>query len=116
MLYYIAKLGLSAALILAVSEIAKRSPLLGAIVASLPLLSVLAMIWLYQETKNPQAIATLSYSIFWMVIPSLVLFISLPEFLKKDVPFYPALLFSSILTVLAYFLMIFLLSKIGTRI
>ena len=107
-LYNILKFALSAALIVCISEVAKRHSLLGAALASLPLVSIFAMVWLYIDTQNVQAIAVLSRDIFWLVLPSLVLFISLPIFLRW-VPFYFALLISCLLTSLAYFITLLLL-------
>ncbi len=67
----------------AISEAAKRSTLLGGILASLPLTSLLAFIWLYGETGDTGKIANLSVSIFWYVLPSLVLFVALPILLAR---------------------------------
>ena len=82
MVYNIIKIVISAILIVLISEIAKRNTLLGSVLASIPLVSVLAMIWLYIDTQNTQQIILLSKGIFWLVLPSLVLFITLPIFLK----------------------------------
>jgi len=112
-LYYLLKVIISAVLIVLISELAKKSSLFGAIVASLPLVSILAFIWLYVDTKNIEEISRLSYSIFWLVIPSLVLFISLPLFLKAGINFYGSLFFSIVITVVAYYLMITFLGKFG---
>ena len=68
------KVLLTAVLVVAISEAAKRSTLLGGILASLPLTSLLAIIWVYGETGDTARIANLSVSIFWYVLPSLVLF------------------------------------------
>ena len=100
--YDLLKIGISAILIFIISETAKRSSLVGAIFASIPLTSVLAMIWLYIDSKNVEAISQLSIGIFWLVIPSLILFVSLPVLLKLKFGFYPALGLSSLLTVLGY--------------
>ncbi len=81
-MYYIIKVLISAILIVGISELSKRSSLIGAILASIPFVSVLAFIWIYVDTKNVETISKLSYSIFWLVIPSLVLFVILPIFLK----------------------------------
>lgn len=113
MIYAILKIGISAILIVVVSEIAKRSSLLGAVFASIPLVSVLAMIWLYQDTKNLEQISLLSKNIFWLVLPSLVLFITLPIFIKIGWSFYGALMSGLCLTILAYFLMIWILKNSG---
>lgn len=82
MAYYIVKILLTTASIVAISEIAKRSSFFGALLASIPLISVLAMLWLYIDTKDVSKISSLSMNVFWLVIPSLTLFLSLPFFLK----------------------------------
>ena len=72
-MYYIIKILISAILIVGISELSKRSSLIGAILTFIPFVSVLAFIWIYVDTKNVETISKLSYSIFWLVIPSLVL-------------------------------------------
>lgn len=116
MLYFSIKVILSALLIALISEMSKKSSFIGAILASVPLISVMALIWLYVETKNIQKVIGLSYSVFWLVLPSLVLFVSLPVFLKLKVPFGIALPISIVIMVLCYFLMVFVLKKIGIQI
>ena len=91
MIYIILKVSISAALIVGISEISKRSSFLGGLLASLPLTSLLAFVWLYRDTRDTAKIAALSTSIFWLVLPSLILYIALPLLLKKGVAFYPAL-------------------------
>jgi hypothetical protein len=113
MLQYIIKVALSAILIVAVSEASKKSSLIGGILASVPLLSVLALIWLYIDTKDTQKISQLSTSVFWLVIPSLSLFLVLPILLKMKVDFYLALSISIIIMILFYYVMIFILGKFG---
>jgi hypothetical protein len=115
MLYTLLKVLISAILIAAISEIAKRSSLLGAILASIPLLSVLAMVWLYVDTRNALEVSNLSIAIFWLVIPSLVLFITLPLFIHWQWNFYVAMLAAIVLTVIAYFVMFFILTKVGIK-
>jgi hypothetical protein len=115
-LYTVVKFAISAALIVAISEIAKRSSLLGAILASVPLVSVLAMIWLYVDTRDVEKIASLATGIFWLVIPSLVLFVSLPLLLRAGMHFYLSLPLSIAFTVVAYFAMIAMLKKVGIEI
>lgn len=102
-------------LVVLISEISKRSTLVGSILASIPLVSVLAMIWLYIDTENTKKITELSYSIFWLVLPSLTLFVSLPLLLKKGLSFYLSMSLSMILTILAYYLMILVLGKFGIK-
>lgn len=116
MTYTIIKLAITALLIVAISEVSKRSSFLGAILASIPLVSVLAMIWLYIDTRDVEKIASLATGIFWLVIPSLVLFISLPLMLRAGVNFYLSLSLSIGLTVSAYFLMVMALKKAGIEI
>lgn len=115
MWYYIIKVIVSAVLIVAISEIAKRSSVLGAVLASVPLVSVIAMIWLYHETGDTARISSLASGIFWLVIPSLALFISLPVLLKIGLGFYSSLSISIALTVLCYFTMIFVLNHFGIQ-
>jgi hypothetical protein len=103
---YAVKIFISAAIIVAVSELAKRSSFLGALLASLPLTSLLAFIWLYLETGDSQKIAMLSGDIFWLVLPSLVLFIALPVLLRYGVNFWLSLAVSGLITVIAYFIML----------
>lgn len=111
MVYTIVKLAITAVLVVAISEISKRGSFLGAILASVPLVSVLAMIWLYVDTRDVKKITSLANGIFWLVIPSLVLFISLPLMLRSGLHFYISLPLSIGLTVSAYLLMIVILKK-----
>jgi hypothetical protein len=106
MWYYITKIALSATLIVAISEVAKRSSLMGAILASVPILSIIAMIWLYHESGDTAKVIALASDIIWLVLPSLVLFITLPILLKHEFSFYLSLGISMALTVIAYLLML----------
>jgi hypothetical protein len=115
MFYTILKILISAILIGAISEIAKRSSVLNAILASIPLVSVLAMIWLYVDTQNTQDVVMLSKGIFWLVLPSLILFLSFPLLIKLQWNFYAALAGAIVLTIIAYFLMIMVLNKLGVK-
>ncbi len=115
MAYYLVKIAVTTVLIVIISEVAKRSSLVGAILASIPIVSVLAMFWLYIDTKNSSKVSELSTSIFWLVLPSLVLFISLPFLLRQGINFYFAILVSIGLTALCYFTMIMILSHFGIK-
>lgn len=95
---------LSGGLIVGASEIAKKNDVFGALLASLPLISIFAMIWLYNDTGDTEQIATFSKDIFWLVIPSLVLFLTLPVFLQREIDFWPALSISIVLTISGYFI------------
>src|SRR5690625_1175341 len=115
MTYLILKLFLSAGMIVAVSEIAKRSGYLGALIASLPLTSILAIVWLYLETGSSEKIGALTTSIFWFVLPSLVFFIALPLLLRWGLHFWISVAASCIFTGPAYWRMtaVLRLFKIG---
>ena len=104
----------SLVLILSISEISKRSTLIGAILISLPVLSLIAMLWLWLETKDKVRMAQFSMSVFWLVLPSLLLFVSFPLFIRK-MDFGWALLSSSALTVLGYYLMVLLLGMLNVK-
>ena len=113
MFYLTVKVLLSAIMIVTVSEIAKRSSLLGGMIASLPLVSILAMVWIYIDTKDIEKISQLSTSILWMVIPSWTLLFTLPIFLKKGIGFYASLGLSALLTMIAYAIMLSILKRYG---
>ncbi|GAO35561.1 hypothetical protein SCT_0952 [Sulfuricella sp. T08] len=109
---YALKIALTTAIIVAVSEIAKRSSFWAAALASLPLTSLLALIWLYVETGNTQKVAALSQGIFWLVIPSLLLFVLLPLLLRAGWGFWASLSTASAATASAYFGMVWLLGRL----
>lgn len=104
---------ISALMIAGISELGKRNPWMGGLLASLPLTSLLAFIWLYIETQNTTKVSQLSISILWLVLPSLLLFVALPFLLKRQMAFYPALILSCAFTALAYSGMLLLLKKLG---
>jgi hypothetical protein len=113
MAYYIVKVFITAILVVLISEISKRSSLVGAILASLPTVSILAFIWLYIDTKSVEKISELSIGIFWLVIPSLSLFLVLPLLLKSKVNFSASLIISCAIMVLLYFTMVFILKRLN---
>ncbi len=115
MAYNEIKLEITAVLIVLISELSKRSSFVAAILASLPLVSVLAILWLYVDTKDVGKISALTTSIFWLVIPSLAFFITLPVLLKQNINFYLSLGVSIAITVGCYFLMVTVLSRYGVR-
>jgi len=115
MIHTAVKVIITSLLIVAISELSKRSSLIGALLASLPLISVLAMLWLYIETKDVTKVSDLATSVFWLVIPSLVFFISLPILLKKGLNFYLSMGLSMSATAVCYFLMIALLARYGIK-
>lgn len=94
---------------------ASAVPLWGAVLASLPLTSVLAFVWLYRATGNNEAIASLSHGIFWLVLASLPLFLMLPILLKNGAGFWAALGVSCVATAALYFGLVWVLERIGVR-
>jgi len=113
--YYLVKIAITAVLVVAISEIARRSSLIAAILASVPLISVLAMIWLYVDTKDAEKVSNLAASVFWLVLPSLALFISLPLLLKQGLNFYASIAAAIGITVICYLLMISILGHFGVK-
>ena len=102
-MFYLLKIFLSAGLIALISEISKRNSLVASILASIPLISVIAIFWLYFETKDLNKISNLSKDIFWLVIPSLSFFVSLPILLKAKINFYLSMFLSCTIMVVFYF-------------
>src|SRR4249919_1167828 len=88
MLYFVVKAALSGLIVAAVSEIARRSPGWGGLLASLPLTSLLAMVWLWRDSHDGERVAELAGSAFWFILPSLPLFLVLPWLLRSGVPFW----------------------------
>ena len=115
MTYYLVKIAITTVLIVAIAEIAKRSSFAGALLASVPLISVLAMIWLYVDTKDVAKVSALATSVFWLVLPSLALFVTLPVLLRQGLNFYMSMSISIGITLGCYFLMISLLNHFGVK-
>ncbi len=115
MAYYLVKLAVTTVLSVAISEIAKKSSLIAAILASVPIISVLAMFWLYYDTKDIEKVSALSTSVFWLVLPSLILFVSLPFLLRQGVNFYLSITVSIGLTALCYLLVITIFNHLGFK-
>lgn len=113
MQYLVLKAVISAILIVAVSEIAKRSPAFGALIASLPLISVLGMVWLWRDTSDPVRLANHAEATFWYVLPSLPMFLAIPAMLRAGAPFWLALAAGIAMTAALYLLMTALLARFG---
>jgi hypothetical protein len=112
---YVVKVFVTVALVIVISEASKRSSFVGALLASVPVTSVLAMIWLYSDTRDVAQVATLSRSVFWLVLPSLVLFLLLPVLLQRGHHFYLSLAASLGATILVYLGAISLSRHLGLR-
>jgi len=115
MIYGIVKALISGVLVATASETARRSPALGALIASLPLVSVLGMIWLWRDTHDTARLADHIGATFWYILPSLPMFLVMPALLRGGTGFWPALAIGCALTVGLYLGMIVVLGRFGVR-
>ncbi len=115
MLQAIIKAAISGVLILAVSETAKRNPAVAALVASLPLISIMAVIWLWRDTGDEVRIADHMEATFFYVLPSLPMFLAMPAMLRGGITFWPSLGLSVIFTVALYAATVFIAARFGIR-
>ncbi|HET7605149.1 MAG TPA: DUF3147 family protein [Sphingomicrobium sp.] len=115
MLYLLIKAAISGAIVAAVSEIARRYPGWGGLVASLPATSLLAMLWLWRDTGDPERVAELSASTIWFIVPSLPLFIALPLLLRSGVGFWSAMAIVVAGTLALYAIMFWAAPKLGLK-
>jgi len=114
-LYLLLKAALSGILVAAISEVARRYPGWGGLLASLPLTSLLAMVWLYRDTNDTERVAALSGSTFWFVMPSLPMFLVLPGLLRSGMGFWAALGLSVAGTLALYALFFWGAPKLGIK-
>ncbi len=98
----LARAVISGVIVAIASEVARRSSLLAALLLSLPLTSILAIVWLWLDGHDPDEISTLSWSILWVVVPSLLFFVALPVLLRLGVSFWPALGGAGAITLTGY--------------
>lgn len=115
MIYFIVKAALSGLMVAAISEIARRYPGWGGLVASLPLTSLLAMLWLYRDTQDPAQVARLSTGAFVYILPSLPLFLALPWLLRSAVGFWAAMALVVAGTLALYALTFWAAPRLGIR-
>ena len=115
MLYLALKATLSGILIAVASTLAKRYPGAGALVASLPLVSVLGMIWLWGEKPDTANMAAHAQATFWYVLPSLPMFLLIPALLRGGVSFWLALAAGCVLTIVLYLGMTWLGPRFGLQ-
>lgn len=114
-LYLVLKAVLSGVLIAAASQMAKRYPGFGALIASLPLVSVLGAIWLWKDKPDAANMADHLQATFWYVLPSLPMFLLTPALLRAGVPFWLSLCAGCALTVGLYLAMTWIAPRIGLR-
>ena len=115
MLYLIIKALLSGIIVAIVSEVSRKFPGLGGLTASLPLVSVLGMMWLWTDTGDPERLALHSTATFWFVLPSLPMFLLIPILLNWNIPFWYCLALSCLLTITLYLGMLWFGPRIGVR-
>lgn len=113
MTYLIIKAAISGILVMIISEVARRSPGLGGLIASLPLVSLLGIIWLWRDTSDLERIASHAEATFWFVLPSLPMFLVFPMMLRHGIGFWLALTLSCVLTMVLYLVTVWVLPKIG---
>jgi hypothetical protein len=113
MLYLAAKAAISGVIVAAASETARRSPALGALIVSLPLTSLLALVWLWHDAGDTERVAALAQSTFWYVLPTLPMFLLMPLLLRHGAGFWPALAAGCALTVALYLVTVWILAKFG---
>jgi hypothetical protein len=114
-LYLLIKAAISGVLVAAISEVARRYPGWGGLLASLPLTSLLAMIWLYRDSGDSERVAALAGSTFWFILPSLPMFLVLPALIRSGMAFWLALGVSVAGTLLLYALFFWAAPRIGIR-
>jgi F0F1-type ATP synthase assembly protein I len=115
MIYLLLKAALSGLLVASASEAARRSPIFGALIVSLPLVSVLGMIWLWRDTHDSGRVADLAMGAFWYILPSMPMFLLIPALLRRGLGFWPALGAGCLLTVVLYGLMVAITARFGLK-
>ena len=115
MWYLLVKAALSGVLIAIISEVAKRYPGFGGLIASLPLVSVLGMIWLWRDKPDAANMAAHAEATFWFVLPSLPMFLLIPVMLRHGFGFWLSLIAGCLLTIGLYGIMIWVGPRLGLR-
>lgn len=113
MLLFLIKAAVSGLLVALISTIARRYPGWGGLVASLPLVSVLAMLWLYGETRDPEKVAALAMSTFWFILPSLPMFALIPLMIRSSWSFGVTMTTALVVTMFLYAGMNWLAPRLG---
>ena len=115
MLYLAIKAVISGIIIAIVSEVARRSPGWGALIVSLPLVSILGMLWLWRDTHDPVRLAAHAQATFWFVLPTLPMLLLVPVMLRQGHGFWLALGAGCVLTILLYLAMTLIGARLGLR-
>ena len=114
--HYFIKVFISSAIIVLVSEIAKKDNIIGGLIASVPIVSVLSMIWLYIDTNDIDKVKALANGILWMIFPSMSLFIILPILINCGIKFYLSLTISILITMVCYLSTISFMNYFGFKV
>ena len=112
MTWIVIKYLLTSAMVVLISELAKRSDKLGGLIAALPLVTVLTLVWLYAEKQPTSKIANHAWYTFWYVIPTLPMFLVFPALLPR-IGFWPTLASCTLLTMLVFYLFALLVKPLG---
>ncbi len=112
MAWLITKYFVTAAVVVLISELAKRSDRLGGLVAALPMVTLLTLIWLYVEKQPEQKIANHAWYTFWYVVPTLPMFLAFPALLQRF-GFWPALIAGMVITLVSFVLFALLVRRFG---
>ncbi|MEI2702376.1 MAG: DUF3147 family protein [Baekduia sp.] len=112
-MYFLLKALISGLLVAGASEAARRSSLVGAILISLPLTSILAILWLYRDTRDPDEIAAFSWSVLWVVLPSVVFFVVLPLAIRAGAGVIASLLLAGAATAAGYAVWVWAARRLG---
>lgn len=111
-MWLIVKYLLTAGLVVFISEVAKRSDKLGGLIAALPLVTVLTLIWLFVEKQTEEKIANHAWYTFWYVVPTLPMFLVFPYLLPRF-GFWLTLLLSAVITVACFLCFAYVLKHFG---
>ena len=114
MTWLVTKYLITAAVVVLISEVAKRSDKLGGLIAALPMVTVLTLIWLFMENQSSEKIANHAWYTFWYVLPTLPMFLAFPYLLPKF-GFWPSIGLSVALTLICFFVLSQLLSQFGVE-
>lgn len=112
---FVIRAALSGFIVALIALIAKRSPALGGLVASIPLVSTLGMIWLWRDTQDSDLVADYVGATFWYFLPSMPMFLVIPALLRSGVTFWAALGAGCALTIILYAITVIIAARFGIR-
>lgn len=114
MLWIITKYAFTAGLVVLTSEVAKRSDKIGALIAALPTVTILALIWMYIEGQGQEKLANHAFYTFWYVLPTLPMFLVFP-FLLERYSFWLTLTICGVLSIICFFAVAFVVKEFGIQ-